>query len=311
MMFDVAEEVRKEILLLAFKKDIHPKPTDIGLWKKGQVHESRGITYTIYRCPMSGRAGCRCMLRLVVAKDYLELQRSELRHHAASHAQDDSKKLKYEQMVAIRDAVVTAPQLSAAMLRRNMQMHGSPTKTISAEHLRSFQHQVYRVRKQLCAQQLKGFNLDDSYGKAARLCRLPPVVDAGAQAQRSLRWLPHWPPRLLRNRPPEGGCIRRLAYEHVIFLHAHSCLPRHQSRLGVSAQRGCRRQAALTSSHSRSLRFPNAKILCACILFRARRRARGRLRLFITNCAKRCVLCPASSPVTTRIVFHAESSLHC
>jgi hypothetical protein len=105
------------------------------------------------------------MLRLVMAKDYLELQRSELRHHVASHAQDDSKKLKYEQMVAIRDAVVTAPQLSAAMLRRNMQMHGSPTKTIPAEHLRSFQHQVYRARKTLCAQQLKGFDLDDSYGK--------------------------------------------------------------------------------------------------------------------------------------------------
>ncbi len=88
---------------------------------------------------MSGRAGCWCMLRLVMAKDsgYLELQRSELRHHAASHAQDDSKKLKYEQMVAIRDAVVTALQLSAAMLRRNMQMRDSSTKTIPAEHMHS------------------------------------------------------------------------------------------------------------------------------------------------------------------------------
>jgi hypothetical protein len=64
---------------------------------------------------------------------------SELRHHAASHAQDDSKKLKYEHMVAIRDAVVTALQRSAAMLRRNMQMHDSPTKTIQAEHMCSFQ----------------------------------------------------------------------------------------------------------------------------------------------------------------------------
>jgi hypothetical protein len=68
-------------------------------------------------------------------------------------------------MLAIRDAVVTAPQLSAAMLRRNMQMHDSPTKTIQAEHMRSFQHQVYRARKKSSAQQLKGFNLDDSYSK--------------------------------------------------------------------------------------------------------------------------------------------------
>ncbi len=116
---------------------------------------------------MSWRAGCRCLLQLVTAKDsgFLELQRSELRHHAASHAQDDSKKLKYEQMVAIRDAVVTAQQLSAAMLRRNMEMHEKPTKTIPAEHMRSFQHQVYRARKKLCAKQLNGFNLDDSFGK--------------------------------------------------------------------------------------------------------------------------------------------------
>jgi hypothetical protein len=72
-----------------------------------------------------------------------ELQRSELRlvrHHAASHAQSDSKKLKYDQMVSIRDAVVTAPQLSATMLSRNMQLHDSVTKTIPAEHMSSFQH---------------------------------------------------------------------------------------------------------------------------------------------------------------------------
>ncbi len=164
-MFDVAEEAHKEMLLSGFKKPILPKPADLGLCKKGQVYESRGITYTIYKCPMSGRAGCRCMHRLVMANEYLELQRSELRHYAASHAQDDSNKLKYEQMVATRDAVVTAPLLSAAMLRRNMQLHDGPTKTIPAEHMRSFQHQVYRARKKLCAKQLKDFNLDDSYGK--------------------------------------------------------------------------------------------------------------------------------------------------
>jgi hypothetical protein len=50
-----------------------------------------------------------CILQLVMAKDYLELQHSKLCHEAASHAQDDFnlKKLKYVQMVAIRDAVVT------------------------------------------------------------------------------------------------------------------------------------------------------------------------------------------------------------
>ncbi len=98
-----------------------------------------------------------------MAKDYLELQSSKLCHHAASHAQDDSKKLKYEQMVAIRDVVVTVQQLSASVLCRNMQMHNSPTKTIQAEKMPSLQ--VYSASKKLCAQQLKGLNLDDSFGK--------------------------------------------------------------------------------------------------------------------------------------------------
>ncbi len=36
MIFDVAEEARKEMLLSGFKKPIHPKPTDLGLWKGGK-----------------------------------------------------------------------------------------------------------------------------------------------------------------------------------------------------------------------------------------------------------------------------------
>ena len=162
---EVAEEARKEMLLSGYRKAIHPKPSDLGMWKKGQEHESRGFHYTIFKCPMNKRAGCKCVLRLVMCKDYVELQRSELRHNASSHAQDDSKTLKYEQMIAIREAAITAQQLSAAMLRRNMTMHDSLTKTIAPEHLRSFRHQVYRTRKALGAKQLKGFELNDSFGK--------------------------------------------------------------------------------------------------------------------------------------------------
>jgi hypothetical protein len=71
-------------------------------------------------------------------------------------------------MLAIRVAVVTAPQISAAMLRINMTMHDSPTKMIPPEHFRSFlslRHQVYRTRTELSSKQLKGFDLDDSFFK--------------------------------------------------------------------------------------------------------------------------------------------------
>jgi hypothetical protein len=90
------------------------------------------------------------MLHLVVACDYVELQRSENHHQADSHGQDDSKWPRYDQMVAIREEVVTVPQLSGTVLCRNMTMHYSPTKIIVLEHMCSFQHQVY-VPADLCA----------------------------------------------------------------------------------------------------------------------------------------------------------------
>jgi hypothetical protein len=114
---------------------------------------------------MQHRAKCKCMLRLVMAEDYVELQCSENCHQADSHAQDDSKTLKYDQMVANREAVIIAPQLSATILRQNMKLHDRLTKTISPDHIRSFQHQVYCTCKKLCANQLKAFELDDFYGK--------------------------------------------------------------------------------------------------------------------------------------------------
>jgi hypothetical protein len=166
MWFQVADEARKEMLIAGLKKAMHPKDTDLGFWKKAQEHESRGIHYTIYRCPMNYRCHCKCLLRLVMAPNkYVELQRSENRHDANSHAQDDSKTLKYKQLVVIRDAVLVAPQLSASTLRRNLMSSDSPEKNIAPEHLRCLQRQVYMARKSLCAKQLRGFELDESFGK--------------------------------------------------------------------------------------------------------------------------------------------------
>jgi hypothetical protein len=62
MWFELVKEAKKEMLLSGLSKAINPKPSNLALWKKGQVHESGGITSTIYKCQMSGRAGCRCKL---------------------------------------------------------------------------------------------------------------------------------------------------------------------------------------------------------------------------------------------------------
>jgi hypothetical protein len=59
-------------------------------------------------------------------------------HNANSHDEDKSKYLKYDQIVAVTDAVTIAPQQSAAQLHRNMQLAGpdSPGKNIAPELLR-------------------------------------------------------------------------------------------------------------------------------------------------------------------------------
>jgi hypothetical protein len=46
---ELTEDAEKEMLFSGLKKAIHPKPTDLALWKKRQVHESRGIIRTIYK----------------------------------------------------------------------------------------------------------------------------------------------------------------------------------------------------------------------------------------------------------------------
>jgi hypothetical protein len=51
MMFEVAGEASKEMPLSGFKKPIHPKPTDLGLWKKGQVHERTLRQHTTHPRP--------------------------------------------------------------------------------------------------------------------------------------------------------------------------------------------------------------------------------------------------------------------
>jgi hypothetical protein len=101
------------------------------------------------------------------------------------------KKLKYNQMVAIREAGKTTPQLSETILIWNMKLHDSPTKTTPPEHISSFQHQVYRSLKKVCTKQSKGFEFDDSY------CKLDEFAESNmwsALVHRSERWPPHWLP---------------------------------------------------------------------------------------------------------------------
>ena len=74
------------------------------------------------------------------------------------------KKLTYDQIVSVVEAVKTASTLSGAVLRRNLCDHNSPTKIIPGELERCVEQRVYSVRKELTKKHVDGFELDDTFG---------------------------------------------------------------------------------------------------------------------------------------------------
>ena len=64
--------------------------------------------------------------------DFIEPQHNGL-HDRNSHGKDESKTLKYDQIVSEVEAVKTAPKLSGAVLCRNLCDHRSLVKTIPVQ----------------------------------------------------------------------------------------------------------------------------------------------------------------------------------
>ena len=58
-------------------------------------------------------------------------------------------KLKYDQIVSVVEAAMTAPTLSGAVLRRDLMDHESPTKSIRPQLQRCVQRIFQNVRKQV------------------------------------------------------------------------------------------------------------------------------------------------------------------
>ncbi len=52
IIFEIGELAQKETLVAWLDKLIKHSDTDLGFWKKEQEHESKGLHYTMYRCPM-------------------------------------------------------------------------------------------------------------------------------------------------------------------------------------------------------------------------------------------------------------------
>jgi hypothetical protein len=145
------------------------KPTDVSLWKQFREYKAKkgSILVRLFRCPLRHRCKCKAGIRIMEGPDWMQLERCG-EHNANSHDDDQSKFLKHEQIVAVSDAVIVAPQQSASQLRRNLQLAESPTKHIEPLLLRCMQRVVRASRAQLTVKQLQGFNIDSSFGSLAQ-----------------------------------------------------------------------------------------------------------------------------------------------
>jgi hypothetical protein len=91
-------------------------------------------------------------------------------HDVHSHEEDGSKYLKYEQIISLSEAAITAPIFSGSAIRKNVLLHDILTKTIGAEHSRSVMRRVRHARKNLTTKQLGGFMIADSFGIPTEFC---------------------------------------------------------------------------------------------------------------------------------------------
>ena len=142
---------------------------DLGLWKLNKVFIRRksGQKIKVYRCPMNYRCGCEARIRIIIGHDFIQLERHGV-HDVNSHVEDRSKFLKHDQIIAVSEAVTIAPNLSAAILRRNLQMLDGPGSDIGADLLRSIRYRVKSSREKLATSQLEGHFIDGSFGSLTR-----------------------------------------------------------------------------------------------------------------------------------------------
>ena len=121
----------------------------------------------IFRCPMNYRCGCDARIRIIIGHEFMQLERHG-EHDANSHDEDRSKYLKHEQIIAVSEAVTIVPNLSASILRRNMQMLHGPGRAIGADLLRSIRYRVKSSRDKLATSQMEGHFIDGSFGSLTR-----------------------------------------------------------------------------------------------------------------------------------------------
>ncbi len=91
---------------------------------------------------------CNCIKTSMNQAPYMETQQQCCEHNVDNHMYDKSMYLKYEQIIAVSDAMTTAPYQSATQRSHNMHLTGpdSPGKNIPLQLVRSMQRRILMSR---------------------------------------------------------------------------------------------------------------------------------------------------------------------
>ena len=153
------------------------KSTDIHLWKlysKEYYNKKSEERVRIYKCPMAHRCKCTARCRVIIGQKSIRLEFHGT-HDETSHATEKCERkkhkiLNHQQIVAIHEAVIIAPNQSALKLRRNL-LNASPEKHIDPELLRNMQRRVRKARTELTLRELSvSGKVPESLGELTEWC---------------------------------------------------------------------------------------------------------------------------------------------
>jgi hypothetical protein len=117
---DIARELFEKARYLMALSGLRKTPghkdlsTDLAMWKKAmQNTDRRGITHTIYRCPLKHRCKCQCAIRVSRGPDFLELCRVGLHdmNIQASHVRSNHLRVQSSNCSAFFFRRATSPKL--------------------------------------------------------------------------------------------------------------------------------------------------------------------------------------------------------
>ncbi len=140
------------------------KETDVSLWKQygDRINKKSGVRIRAFRCPLKHRTGCGAGIRIQYGQGLISVAstRQTVTIVIGPNISSTTRLLPFRSNFS--DAVTIAPQLSAAHLRRNMQLADSLSKKIAPELLQSVQNWVKMSRAQWTMKQLDGFDINSS-----------------------------------------------------------------------------------------------------------------------------------------------------